>query len=661
MKKILSLFLATVMVFGLVSMTASAEGETPAFENSCNLSLGDDISLTYYLTGLDADTTYWVVVKDAEGNVVGDGKIPVENGTAKLTGLTPLDVATVYTATLVDTDNNTYDTLTTSVKDVCVAYLNNMTFSDDVHALAASLLKYADAVETWQNSSNDSFGTLSQYQQDLAVATPPAPQNGIIEGESPDGATVNFKAATMNLQDRIYYRFYFETEANLAELKFVVTLNDTQYPIQQDTYGEEDESYYFEFDQLNPAQLSEDVTVVAVDANNNPISETLTYSADRYAYSNTDTSVNDVIDAIRAYNAAAIDYNSNPDTTHTYVLPSARDIRTSGALTAHEIYRLFKSDKLDDVSCTNLSDLPTYIYGLVGVDVSGYINANVSNVGSTLFSSYGLKVTEGVWYDMLVPDSWSGVRFTNEPEKQTLIKPDAMTFEPGDIFCLQYLRTSDNKQRYFVAIYVGNNRFATTGKGVYDSVDALMDRIETLVPDDNNWTYSWVLRPNNVAQGLPLAKQEALAGLTTDVFTGWGGTKNLEVGVKAVYGAIGIDMSPYVDGYSVNSARSEFGGKNGLYDPATKPAAEKWLPMVVQYGYGTMDLVDNCVIGDIVCFRDAVNTSNYFVAFYQGEDKFLTNSNTGDGVYSFTQLCALGSANWQYYYVLRPANVLYAN
>jgi len=63
-------------------------------------------------------------------------------------------------------------------------------------------------------------------------------------------------------------------------------------------------------------------------------------------------------------------------------------------------------------------------------------------------------------------------------------------------------------------------------------------------------------------------------------------------------------------------------------------------------------------IGDIICFRQN-DTSNYWIAFYQGDNKFLTNaSDNVKAVYSLDELCALGNGDWQYYYVLRPAQYL---
>ena len=163
MKKILSLCLVVVMLLGMLSMTASAVEVEPGTEHwvEFSLLLDSGVSMKFVFDGLDSSESYQI--KFTTDNVdlpvqIVDAK-PVEGADgqfyATYTNLNPKYFDAKITAEVVDAGEG-YKSEPRSVMDYCQKVLADPKYSDEVHAIAADLMNYTAAVNTWLADQNGS-------------------------------------------------------------------------------------------------------------------------------------------------------------------------------------------------------------------------------------------------------------------------------------------------------------------------------------------------------------------------------------------------------------------------------------------------------------------------------------------------------------------------
>jgi len=176
------------------------------------------------------------------------------------------------------------------------------------------------------------------------------------------------------------------------------------------------------------------------------------------------------------------------------------------------------------------------------------------------------------------------------------------------------------------------------------------------------------------ASALSSVEKDLLASITPEDLIGTTGATNLNGFAQAVYSQAYILIDQYVN-KTVVKARQDFMGKDGLYDPAVKPEAAQWLPMIVENSWGGTMLEDTSKrmlslevtdfqIGDILCIRNDADTNNYIVGIYQGKGNFLTYDSAASPVfcvYTFDEICAINNGVWEFFYVLRPSQLANAN
>ena len=381
-----------------------------------------------------------------------------------------------------------------------------------------------------------------------------------------------------------------------------------------------------------------------------------------------------------------------------------RDIST-GKLTKEEqevIANLDLEDWLNAKRPQLLPKFPVWIYKEAHIDVSVYMNENVSvsKVWSTIFKNdkeYGYYIPKqkgdsgynADLADMLVEDCYGG-KYIAIKDRKILSYSD---LKVGDIVCSARKNdgtySEDSNYIYWTALYQGGNQFLITETPSSGTGKAFVATNVILGHDMSaEWIYYYVLRPQQLADGrqqpkshvdrdmaageLTSAEKNAIANYTTDK------KAQLEAFAANIYGNAGIDVTQYLT-LNVNNTRKELFTDSGLLISGDS----NFHKMLVPGYYGGAKNAASAIptgktfapedfqIGDIFCgfMNDKCCDSwQNVIGIYQGNGKFLVSKmgcNTHGGLYKdisgkttkvgsiWASLEDLNSA-YMYYYVLRP-------
>jgi len=451
MKKLWSVCLVIFLVLGAVLLSVSAAEVNPGVKE-VKVVLSDGIGLKFVFNGLapyqeysvslDSSNESSAVVATIRANASGEAFVEYNN-------LNPSNLEMAVTATLVDYP---HVTRTASVKQYCDWALNNMALSDEVHALVADLLEYAVAAKNYLNPANPTESFLTNEQKELTSVVPVRLKNFKETGDQGD-MVVQWTGASPILGESVAYRFRFTVTdpAILNGLNFTVTMGGRTYEITG--YKQDGTGCYVDFTSLNPANLLEDVVMVAKNADGEEISVSKIISLDRYTSKvRSDSSIEkfdelcDLVNATLAYQKGALAYVQSGK---QYYSDTKRDI-TSGALTDAEIYRLSSISLAEYDGKAFNGAFAEAIYNKAGLSVDGAAlnGVNVSKVYNALSSTYAGLLVEG---------SLGG---TTPGSSSFLAKND---FEIGDLLYAYVPISGDNNPEvnasYWTALYLGNGKF----------------------------------------------------------------------------------------------------------------------------------------------------------------------------------------------------------
>ena len=515
MKKLWAICVAFVIVV-VVAMTVFADSS--ATYKEYKVLLDDGIALKFVFEGLNKGEERTIKLEsdvyEETVRVVAD-----ENGEvyAIYNDLTPAMFDMEVTATLVE-DNIS---VTRSVKQYCTAALGDMSFSNEALTLVADLVNYAVAAQTYLNPENSTATGLSSLQQNIASVVPIKIKNYLKTGDQ-TGKALQWDTAAPILGESVAYRFRFyaaEGEELPTGLNFTVTLTGKTYNIVG--YDEDATGCYVDFTSLTPANLMEDVTIVAKNANGEEISISRTISLDRYTSAvRSDPAIEEnryeelcaLLNATLAYAKGAEKYVQSGKQLAAEEL---RDINT-GKLTDFDYYRL---------SCISITNYDGSAY-------NGAFAEAMYNIAGLSVKSVGLKnkdvaaVYESMIAGILVEGSLGG---SSEAEYPFLAQKD---FEIGDLLYAKVPISGDNNEditySYWTALYLGEGRFLLetldqsdmeisytdlknyllTGGAIEDkNDDDEDDQVATVSPAN----YYFVLRPNQAA---PKTLTEAKKNIT---------------------------------------------------------------------------------------------------------------------------------------------------
>ena len=174
--------------------------------------------------------------------------------------------------------------VTYSVATYCYNKLNDSTTTSDFRKLLVSILNYGAAAQVAANhnvenlvNSFDNSG-LNADEQKVEYARPDASSN---QTEF-EGATVQWTAAGLLLQDKIVIRFAFVTAENIEDLRVRVEIEGQETYYVSSFVGNEN-GYYVYIEGLNATQLYDNVTVTVIKGEEEVVSSSLTYSVAVYA------------------------------------------------------------------------------------------------------------------------------------------------------------------------------------------------------------------------------------------------------------------------------------------------------------------------------------------------------------------------------------------
>lgn len=393
----------------------------------------------------------------------------------------------------------------------------------------------------------------------------------------------------------------------------------------------------------------------------------------------------------------------------TYTATYAREL-TAHKLTDAEL-NLLANIKPEDVQAAFASgvlDSPNshavlpWVYKQVNIAVPSDFSTNkIYATAKMFFTLSGVNWTPNdtiaaPYKTMLVTNAYGGTQVVGAPAF------DLDYLQIGDIFCAAYdkQQTKDSATHYYAYLYQGDGKFLLLNaeSGVF-TCDEVLSRIFTFNGTDYNWSYYFVIRPEEY--GTPGNRDITLRKLTgaeryrLSKLTTMGYASRLLYGTLSdYYKAVGITLTVPKDNDANSSSMSHdralaklFKKVSGVYVPAeaTNDLMHYFQRMLVPvYGgsqFAAADRVDisdainngTLLVGDVIAgthtnvytLDGAQKTENVpFSAMYQGNNTFLvyyyvhkdeaTSASMTRTQWTTTQVESL---NYLTYCTLRPENI----
>lgn len=352
------------------------------------------------------------------------------------------------------------------------------------------------------------------------------------------------------------------------------------------------------------------------------------------------------------------------------------------------------------LTSTNLHEVLPWIYEQIGLSVPDTLSTNkIYATAQKFFTLSGLYWTPNStvatpYTTMLVTNAYGGTQMNNAP------KFDIGYLQIGDIFCAAY----DNQQTkvgntiYHTYLYQGDGKFLCISEdSAVCTVEEVLNRTYTYKETDYNWSYYFVIRPENynsatrdiTLRNLTDAERYHLSKLTTDEIKY--PSYHLQANAIRFYSLIGINDCMSLTGVTTvtHSTASELMFTTGSSRVPRKGETDNqryYQKMLIPcYGgsyvandLSLTDAIDNSIlqIGDIVAgvIKDGYTDENgttgsadtQFTALYQGIDetgkgKFVIlyrDYTTSSSAYSnYTTVLYADEIDKRistYYYTLRP-------
>ena len=286
--------------------------------------LYSDLSVNFKVSGILPESGYsdiYVAFSfDGKDSVLStysqaDGKLVFN-----FAGIAPHQLGQTITATLYATLNGQLvegETVTYSVSDYCYNMLETCKPENDsegkygeLRTLLVDLLHYGAASQLYVNYNTGSLvnGALTETQLAWGSAGDPALASALdVAYATVEAPQASWKSAQLALRESVAVRVKIAV-SSLEGITVKVTLGNDTHEISADELIEAGNGvYYVSFEKLNVAQLREKIyfTVYRDDA---PVSNTLCYSVETYAYNNqanADAKLAELVKALIRYGDAA--------------------------------------------------------------------------------------------------------------------------------------------------------------------------------------------------------------------------------------------------------------------------------------------------------------------------------------------------------------------
>ena len=302
---------------------------------SHSLNLASDITLNYIvpvskLEGYDPDSIcleVFVPEYSHDSEILRDSRVLLypelrgENYYFPLKGLTAVQLNDRMRACLYGAkDNVKYESQVDlyCVVDYAMSMLHDSNASTELKTVCANLLRYGSLAQQYKNYRTDALADteLDEYTNlfltDLSTVVF---SNNYRESDAPQkqGFVWNGKGLDLNTKVGIVLRVR-KTDLRIGDDAWKVVIQyrnkdnkELTYEITGDQMEQSEDRYTFTFSELDASELRNVITATVCDAEGQPLSATLTYSADTYGYNKTSL-LGDLCKALFAYSDSARAY-----------------------------------------------------------------------------------------------------------------------------------------------------------------------------------------------------------------------------------------------------------------------------------------------------------------------------------------------------------------
>lgn len=302
------------------------------------------------------------------------------------------------------------------------------------------------------------------------------------------------------------------------------------------------------------------------------------------------------------------------------------------------------------LTSTNLHEVLPWIYEQIGLSVPTELSTNkIYATAKMFFTLSGVTWTPNAsvaapYTTMLVPSAYGGTQMNNKPASF-----ESGYLQIGDIFCGAYdnQQTNVGSTKYYTFLYQGDGKFLSISEdaAVY-TVEDVLNRVYTYKEVDYNWSYYYVIRPENynsakrdiTLRSLTDAEKYALSKLTTDEVKY--PSYHIKSNVIRFYDLVGInDFMTLSDGSSVtNGSVSElmFTTGSARVPKAATTDNQRYYQRMMLPCYGGSYVASDITLTDAIA--DGILQIGDVVAGVMEDDYTAEDGTTGSANTQFTAL-----------------------
>ena len=212
--------------------------------------------------------------------------------------------------------------VSSDIKTVTIAnYLYKLLDTEEsakLKTLVVDMLNYGASAQIYTNRNTDNLANAKLTDEQKAFGTAEKPELKKITNTKDqviDNPTVSWETAGVTLKNAVTLRFGFKVEDdnNINDLYVKITAGSPANIPADKFIKKADGSYYVELDDIHATELSDGVFVTVYNRKDKkPVSNTLRYSVESYAYTmqnSSDTKLADLVIALMKYGNSAIEYN----------------------------------------------------------------------------------------------------------------------------------------------------------------------------------------------------------------------------------------------------------------------------------------------------------------------------------------------------------------
>lgn len=308
---------------GVMNVEEVAAWELPdlAFSGA-SLTLQDNLCINFkanenLFTEVGYENPYVIFELNGEEYIVTDYEVVSGKYVFDFSDISPANMNDTVRATLYATfDGVEYasETREYSVATYCYNMLSKYNTDDyvELRTLLVDLLNYGAQTQIYTNYNTDALVNAQLTEEQAAWGTSETPAYETVQNlayKTIDNPTVQWKGGGLNLQDSVTMRFKISAES-IENLTVIAETDTTIWTISAEEFEATTGGYYVFFDGLDASQMSEAVYLTVYDGDM-PVSNTICYSIESYAYSkqsSTDTNLVNLLEAMMKYGNSASAY-----------------------------------------------------------------------------------------------------------------------------------------------------------------------------------------------------------------------------------------------------------------------------------------------------------------------------------------------------------------